>query len=75
MFNLVNFRFNTLYRYRAFFEGPQEPGTQFFLVERLPAAILFNDPRQDQFSHLVSSKALSTTEAFSPATHLSALGD
>ena len=73
MLDLVDFSLDALDRHRALFQSPQQPRTQLFLVERLPTAILFDNPWQNQLGGLVSGESLSTTQALSAPTHLRAL--
>ena len=58
--------------YRAFLQGPNHAVSEFGLVERLPAAIVLDQPWHDQLGGLKGRKALIAVQALPAAADLAA---
>jgi hypothetical protein len=59
----------------ALFQRTLHAGTQLVFVERLAAAVLLDQPGEDQFSGLEGRETLAAGYAFAAATDLIALGN
>ncbi|MNE69198.1 hypothetical protein D3C80_1649080 [compost metagenome] len=68
-------RFQALDADRTFFQGALHTGAQFFFVEGLAAAVLLDQPGQNQFGGFEGGEALTAGNAFAPTAHLLALGN
>ena len=70
MFDSRNGDFHILHRNRPFFQGTQYTGTQFSLSELFAPVIGFDNPGIIEFGDLISGKAFSALNAFTPAPDL-----